>query len=303
MSRRGITLIELLVVIAIIGILIAMLLPAVQAARQASWRNSCKNNLRQIGIAAMNYESACKGLPPRCQVFSPYRGWGVVILPYLEQETVAHRYDFDLDFYDPGNGGAVSTPLPVFSCAANPGAGRIVNLVDVNGNQTGALGAEGDYFAPNCVDAFWWPPAAKALAADELEAPAMAHNVPRPLSSITDGLSNTLLISELAGRPDYWIGGVRQASNANLRFPYWWGPWASYNSAIYKTWSDDGQTPGGFCTINCNNSWGIYSFHVAGANALFVDGSVHFLHVSLNRDVFAGIVTRTGGEVIGDEAF
>jgi len=300
MSRRAFTIVELMVVVAIIGILVAILLPAVQAARQASWRSSCQNNLRQIGIACMNYESACGGLPPRCQVVAPYRGWCVNILPYLEQEAVADYYRFDLNFYDPGNSVAVSKVLPIYSCAAKPGAGRVVNLVDVNGNQTGTVGAEGDYFAPNCVDAYWWPPAAYAAANDEVETPAMAHNVPRPLSAITDGQSNTLLVSELAGRPDHWIFGIEQPTNATLRFPYWWGPWASYNSAIYKTWSDDGQTPGGLCTINCNNSWGIYSFHGTGANALFVDGSVHFLRVGLDRDIFAALVTRAGHEVIAD---
>jgi prepilin-type processing-associated H-X9-DG protein len=179
----------------------------------------------------------------------------------------------------------------------------VVNLVDVNGNPTGTVSVEGDYFAPNSVDAYWWPPAARAAAADEVQAAAMTHNVPQSLSQIRDGLSSTLLISELAGRPDYWIMGALQSSNAALRFPYWWGTWASYNCAIYKTWSDDGQTPGGFCTINCNNSWGIYSFHTAGANALFVDGSVHFLREGLNRDIFAGLVTRAGKEVIANETF
>lgn len=301
MTRRGFTIVELLVVIAIIGMLTALLLPAVQAARQSSWRSSCQNNLRQIGIACLNYESACKGLPPRCQVVEPYRGWCVNILPYLEQETVAGYYHFNLNYYDPGNAVAVSKPLPIYSCAANPGAGRAVNLVDVHHNPAGTVGAAGDYFAPNCVDAYWWPPAAYALAADEVETAAMTQNIARPLAAITDGQSNTLLISELAGRPDHWVLGARQPTNATIRFPYWWGPWASFNSAIYKTWSDDGQTPGGFCTINCNNSWGIYSFHVEGANALFVDGSVHFLRVGLDRNIFAAIVTRAGGEAYPDE--
>ena len=73
----------------------------------------------------------------------------------------------------------------------------------------------------------------------------MAHSIPRKLADIPDGTSNTLLISELAGRPDYWIKGVKQPTQGE-RFAAWWGPWASYNCAIYKTWSDDGQTPGGF---------------------------------------------------------
>jgi prepilin-type N-terminal cleavage/methylation domain-containing protein/prepilin-type processing-associated H-X9-DG protein len=301
-SRRGFTLIELLVVIAIVGILIGLLLPAVQKVRESAARTQCQNNLKQIGLAALNYEGVNKGLPPRCSVVVPYCGWGVYLLPYIEQSTVANIYRMDLNFYDPANGPAVALPLAIYSCPSAP-AGRIDHLVDVNGNLTGTTGAEGDYFAPNSVDAFWWPPAQYALASDELEAPAMTHSVPRSLARITDGTSNTLLVSELAGRPDQWILGVRQQTNTNLRFSAWWGPWASYNSCVYKTWSDDGQTPGGFCTINCNNSWGIYAFHTAGANAVFVDGSVHFLSIGLNRDVFAALVTRAGAELIPGDAF
>jgi prepilin-type N-terminal cleavage/methylation domain-containing protein/prepilin-type processing-associated H-X9-DG protein len=297
-ARRGFTLIELLVVIGIIAILIGLLVPAVQKVREAAARIQCANNLKQIGLACHNYESVKKGLPPRGNDAPPYRGWGPYLLPYLEQQPLANIYRFDLNFYDPLNGPAISQPVSVYTCPSAP-PGRVDQVVDVNGNPTGTFGAEGDYFAPNSVDAFWWPDPQKTLAADELQAPAMAHDVPRPLSAITDGTSNTLLISELAGRPDQWILGVKQASNANLRFAAWWGPWASYNSCVYKTWSDDGQTPGGFCTINCNNSWGIYAFHSGGANAVFVDGSVHFLAVGLSRDVFAALVTRAGGEPVG----
>jgi prepilin-type N-terminal cleavage/methylation domain-containing protein/prepilin-type processing-associated H-X9-DG protein len=300
--RLGFTLIELLVVIAIIAILIGLLLPAVQKVREAGARISCANNLHQIGIAAMNYENANGGLPPRGVVEVPYRGWGVTLLPYLEQVAIASQYHYDLNFYDPANAPFVSVPLPVYTCPAAPG-GRVVSILDNFGNPTGALGAEGDYFAPNSVDAFWWPDPQRTAAADEAEAPAMAHDIIRRLSAITDGTSQTLLISELAGRPDQYVKGVKQPTNDNLRFPYWWGPWASYNSCIYKTWSDDGQTPGGFCAINCNNSWGIYSFHQNGANAVFVDGSVHFLRVGLNRDVFAGLVTRAGGEILDMSSF
>ena len=133
--------------------------------------------------------------------------------------------------------------------------------------------------------------------------PALAVGCGRPISAITDGTAHTLLISELAGRPVYWIMGAQQPDNSALRFPYWWGPWASYNSCIYKSWSADGTTPGGPCTINCNNSWGIYAFHSGGANALLVDGSVHFLAVSLDRDVFAALVTRAGGETIPSSTY
>jgi prepilin-type N-terminal cleavage/methylation domain-containing protein/prepilin-type processing-associated H-X9-DG protein len=300
-TRKAFTLIELLVVIAIIAILIGLLLPAVQKVREAANRMTCQNNLRQIGLAASHYENTFGGLPPRCIVQPPYRGWAPALLPYIEQDNIANIFNFKLNFYDPQNGNAVSVPIKVFNCPSAP-AGRTDAIVDVNGNPTGTTGAEGDYFAPNSVDAFWWPQPQQGRAADEVQAPAMTHNVIQPLAAIRDGTSSTLLISELAGRPDYWIKGVKQATEGE-RFPAWWGPWASYNCEIYKTWSDDGTTPGGFCTINCNNSWGVYSFHTGGANAVFVDGSVHFLAEGLNRDVFAGIVTRAGGEVIPGDSF
>jgi prepilin-type N-terminal cleavage/methylation domain-containing protein/prepilin-type processing-associated H-X9-DG protein len=300
-QRRGFTLIELLVVIAIIGILMGLLLPAVQKSREAAHRVSCANNLKQIGLAVLNYENANGVLPPRCQTSTPYRGWGPILLPYIEQGALATMYHYDLDFWDLGNASAVCVPVKVFSCPS-ASQGRTVAIITdddapVVGIATGSIGAIGDYFAPNSVDAFWLPPAQYALASDELQAPALAVDGGRLLAEISDGTSNTLLISELAGRPDHWIQGAKQPDNSTLRFPNWWGPWASYNSCIYKTWSEDGQTPGGFCTINCNNSWGIYAFHAGGANASFVDGAVHFLAEGLDRDVFAAIVTRAGGEM------
>ncbi len=311
-ARRGFTLIEVLVVIAIIAILIALLVPAVQKVRAAAARIQCGNNLKQIGLAALNYENFNKGLPPRCQNWVPYSGWGVFILPYIEQEPLAKIYNYNLNFWDPGNAAAVALPVAVFTCPASPPPRSATIITDDDAPVVGVVagtGAEGDYFAPNAVDAYWWPAAQYAAASDENEAPAMAVGANRSLNLITDGTSNTLLISELAGRPNYYILGLQQASNTNLRFPNWWGPWASYNSCVYKTWSADGTTPGGPtgpagpCTINCNNSWGIYSFHNGGANAVFVDGSVHFLAFGLSPNVFAALVTRAGAEVIDASGF
>ncbi|HZZ77601.1 MAG TPA: DUF1559 domain-containing protein [Gemmataceae bacterium] len=299
--RRAFTLIELLIVIFIIAILIALLVPAVQKVREAAARLDCANNLKEIGLAALNYENANKGLPPRCQNWSPYRGWGAILLPYIEQEPLAKIYNYNLDFWDPANAAAVAVPIKVFTCASAPPGRTVTIITDDDAPVVGisaGIGAEGDYFAPNCVDAYWWPAAQYAAASDENNSPAMGVGIKRAMAHITDGTSNTLLISELAGRPDYYIKGVRQPSNAGVRFPNWWGPWASYNSCIYKTWSADGTTPGGPCVINCNNSWGIYSFHNGGANAVFVDGSVHYLAVGLSRDVFAALVTRAGAETV-----
>ena len=126
--RRAFTLVELLVVIAIIGILIGLLLPAVQSSREAGRRISCTNNLKQIGLAALSFESENAVLPPRCKTSVPYRGWGPNLLPYLEEKALAKQYKYNLNFWDPGNASAVSTPVTVFSCPSAP-PGRKVEII------------------------------------------------------------------------------------------------------------------------------------------------------------------------------
>jgi prepilin-type N-terminal cleavage/methylation domain-containing protein len=300
-SRRakasGFTLVELLVVIAIIGILSGILLPAIQIARETARRMQCQNNLKQLGLAFHSFTSAMHGLPPRRQTKAPYQGWGTFLLAYMEQAGIARNFNMKKNFYDVVNRPYIQLYLPVFICpSAEPG--RQIEIIDLNNNPTGSVGAAGDYFAPNSVDAFWWPDPQRTQAANTTECPALLDNGRRPLHQIRDGVSHTLLVAEMAGRPSNWINGRKQPTNAALQYPNWWGPWASYNSSIFKTWSDDGLTPSGFRTVNCNNSWGIYAFHPCGANALFVDSSVHLLGVDLDRDIFAALVTRAGGEMI-----
>ena len=296
------TLVELLVVMAITSILIGLLLPAVQAAREAARRSQCKNNLRQFGIAFHNFAGANRGFPPRRHTTVPQQGWGPYLLSYLEQVTLGELYDTTKNFYDPVNQPYIKVPLPVFICPAAP-SGRMVTISDQAGKPTGAIGAAGDYFAANSVDAYWWPAAQRAAAADTVRCPALLDNAQQPFGAIRDGLSNTLLVAEFAGRPDHWILGQKQPTNAGLQWANWWGPWASYNSSIYRTWSADGLTANGPCTINCNNNWGIYAFHTGGTNALLCDGSVHFLTLSLHRDVFASLVTKAGNETLPADSF
>ena len=116
----------------------------------------------------------------------------------------------------------------------------------------------------------------------------------RPLKEIPDGASRTMLVTEQAGRAVHYIFGFQQSDNVSSY--NWWGPWASYNCVSFWTYSDDGVTPDGFCTVNCNNSQGVYSFHRAGANAVFADGAVHLLSTNLDRDVLVAIITRASGE-------
>src|SRR5205809_5891458 len=108
-AKKAFTLIELLVVIAIIGLLVALLLPAIQAAREAARRSQCKNNLKQIGLALHNYESARRGFPPgfisnaaaiNGPGTGPGWGWGAFILPYLEESSVFQQIDFKRNITD-----------------------------------------------------------------------------------------------------------------------------------------------------------------------------------------------------------
>lgn len=295
-QRAAFTLVELLVVIAIIGILLGLLLPAVQMAREAARAAQCKNNLKQMGLATLNFEATYQALPPRRQTKEPKHGWGPFLLPYLDQVPLANLYDIKKNFYDPVNQPLVSTRLEVFVCPSAPGE-RYIHIIDQANNDTGAEAAAGDYFAANSVDAYWWPDAKKAAAADTTNCTALKDNTQQPLAAITDGLSNTLLLAEFAGRPDHYILRQKQPDNSGLKWANWWGPWAAYNSSIFKTWSADGQTPGGPCTVNCNNNWGIYAFHPSGAYILLCDGSVHFVSKGLDRDIFAGLVTKQGAKL------
>jgi prepilin-type N-terminal cleavage/methylation domain-containing protein/prepilin-type processing-associated H-X9-DG protein len=296
--RRAFTLIELLVVIAIIAVLIGLLLPAVQKVRAAAARIQCANNLKQIGLAMLNFEGANGGLPPRRMGYliatNPKRGWGPAILPYIEQGNLAAIYNYSLNFYDPGNNAAIIVPVSTFSCPAAPNP-RTVTVVE--GTET-ATGAAGDYFGPNSFQSALYGD--QALSGNNTVT-AMQDEKIRKLLDITDGTSNTLLITEQAGRPNFYIYRVQQASNLGLSNYNNWGPWASYQVFIFQIYGADGITadgPGGPCVINCNNSHGVYSFHDSGANAVFVDGSVHFLTTALNPNVLFGLVTINGGEII-----
>ena len=160
-----------------------------------------------------------------------------------------------------------------------------------------ATGAAGDYFGANSFASANY---GVSFLNGVNTCTALEDDASRKLSEITDGTSNTLLITEQAGRPNFYILGQQQASNAALSNAANWGPWASYQVFSVEVFGADGITkdgPGGPCTINCNNSQGVYSFHPGAAAAVYADGSVHTWSKSISPTALFGLVTIYGGEV------
>jgi prepilin-type N-terminal cleavage/methylation domain-containing protein/prepilin-type processing-associated H-X9-DG protein len=289
--RRGFTLIELLVVIAIIAVLIGLLLPGVQRVREAANRLQCANHLKQLGLGLHHYHDTHKRFPPGNWDGPPGKnhGWAVYILSDIEQDNLAKLYRWDLWSADTLNQTVVAQQLPIFQCPSAPEQDRYMTFGAFDKNRKGACG---DYAATFSVDPI--------LVAQRLIAlPTDFRGVLVPdqmtcLRQITDGTSCTILLTEDAGRPRLWHNGTAGPDQTVIG-----GPWQAFNNGIVLKGSNgDGTGASGACAINCTNDREVYSFHSGGANAVFADGSVHFLSAGMSIQTLAALVTRAGGESI-----
>lgn len=326
--RSGFTLVELLVVIGIIGVLVGLLLPAVQAAREAARRMSCSNNMKQLGLALQNYESAFKVFPAQSTAptsgkgFTARRGsWFTAVLPFVEQDGLFQSFDSSMHWHDPANEEAVMSNVPTLLCPSVPERRGFewTVLVDYPGGGSAFSltprdfydGAPTDYANVGGVGA----QLNRALPArSRLSDPRNCGVLQRQqvtLASILDGLSNTILLVECAGRPELYQNGRLVADGATPKtwsgtssvispFPTG-GVWASHNKGFLVDGAqDDGNTAirPGTCGVNCSNDNEVYSFHVGGAHVLMTDGAVRFVSESLPIEELVALVSRNGREVV-----
>ena len=298
MRRRGaFTLVELLVVIAVVGVLVALLLPAVQAARESARRAQCVNNLKQIGIACHNYHEATRRLPPGYCAAGPYFdgatdtapgwGWAAFLLPYMEQRPVFESINLVLPIEHAANARAVQSRVVPYLCPSDivPIAPYVVP--DAAGNKL-ALAAPASYTA--CV----------GNDASDVSDPAgngvFYRNSGTRFADILDGTTCTILIGEnpFATAQGVWAGALRRGvllrGTYNTCQPtvpgiYYPAPALVVSHAHLNNAEFDADGSAGMDDFS--------SMHPEGANFLFADGSVHFIQ-SVPTDAPGGNYTSEG---------
>lgn len=303
---RGFTLVELLVVIAIIGILVALLLPAIQAAREAARRTQCVNNMKQIGLAILNYETAkgvlplaytpnwpgrplvglCDGTPGTANPSNDLQRHFILtfILPYMERQPMYDQIDFSRAWNNVRNRPVTEVDIGDYICPSAPSRPNSAStdytvLVDIG---------DEDYceFLENAGLATTKRPL------DRL--PSMIQDVPIQVRKITDGISKSLMFFESAGRPEHYVKGQLQPTPVPA---YRWA-----DPEVYGLWGNvfDPAVCGFHEVMNCENYSEIYSFHPGGANFLFGDGSVDFIPEEIETDTFISLFTAAADDIAGD---
>jgi prepilin-type N-terminal cleavage/methylation domain-containing protein/prepilin-type processing-associated H-X9-DG protein len=300
--RFGFTLIELLVVIAIIGVLIGLLLPAVQKVREAANRASCQNNLHQIGLALHNYHDGQRSFPSgyRCQPVNPNNpdqtapgwGWAALLLPHIEQGNLAQQINFNLPVEDPSNLAARTTIVKPYVCPSDRSTG-LFTIYDKN-NTPLAQAATNSYAACHGIG---------VDLDEELDDfnGMFSRNSRVRFADVTDGTSSTIAIGERGSffTQTPWAGAV---SFGTTRIT----PGAPTNNA---TAIEDAPTQTlvhvAVHTVNDPNSdpEDFFTPHTGTANFLFVDGSVRPVRTGISISVLQALATRNGGEVVDPDDY
>jgi prepilin-type N-terminal cleavage/methylation domain-containing protein/prepilin-type processing-associated H-X9-DG protein len=338
-NAAGFTLIELLVVIAIIAVLIALLLPAVQAAREAARRAQCTNNLKQIGLAIANYESALgcivpgyistplamttlgvPGYNPDPQTLDNGPGWGwlAMLLPYVEQAPLANATNYNVPTWVADNGTVVLTQLSVYLCASANNPTATCPMVDANLKPLPV--ANQNFARANYQYNMGWSDTSITPANTNYDDPVKGCNGPIYRNSrvtyagVTDGLSNTVFASEktpfLADAT--WVGivpGYRHFAYNAFASAGTGGAGVNYDypGAILASHSGPSLYESPMVIHPPDSPLGhtdeFYSLHPGGANALMGDGSVRFVKQSINLLAWQALSSRANGEVVSADAY
>jgi prepilin-type N-terminal cleavage/methylation domain-containing protein/prepilin-type processing-associated H-X9-DG protein len=307
-NRRAFTLVELLVVITIIGILIALLLPAVQAAREAARRIQCSNQFKQVALALHNYHAAQGTFPPGMIQWdgrwssgcgprgtpSTYHGWswGAFILAYLEQKNVHDAIDFDGWYSSSQNRQPGATRIEAFLCPSDPQDGELVGCC--SGWQVGGHSLE-DVRMTNMAgvaDSEDWT--CNGIAANQYSVNdgMMGEREGARIRDVRDGTSHTLFVGEVTGggrgsyRAHFWVSWDLLDTRDGINGPF---------SVPGGDWAPD-ESPSG--TYTGFRDTGFSSYHPGGCHFALADGSVHFLTENLASQVLVALTTRAGGEVV-----
>jgi prepilin-type N-terminal cleavage/methylation domain-containing protein/prepilin-type processing-associated H-X9-DG protein len=286
---KAFTLVELLVVIAIIGVLIALLLPAVQRVREAAARTQCKNNLKQIGLALHNYHDRAGVFPPGYASavaadgsdLGPGWGWGAFLLADLEQDNLKRQIRFNLDIGDAANATARMESLRVFRCPSDNASatfttvGNPVNIA--HANYVGVFGTNEIEDGPGLGNGVFY------------------RNSRVRMADITDGTSGTFIVGERSSDIALatWTGSV-----TNAEVPLQSDPCITEGPQLLILGRGDHEPNSPSAHID-----DFYSRHIQGVNCLFADGSVRIIGNAIAISVWQGIQTRAQGEAVNSSDF
>jgi prepilin-type N-terminal cleavage/methylation domain-containing protein/prepilin-type processing-associated H-X9-DG protein len=311
--RRAFTLIELLVVIAIIGILIALLLPAVQKVRETANRLKCQNNLKQLGLALHHFHDGYGGFPIAGKL-SNELSWHVFILPFIEQDNLYKQFNLARGHYNgpPDNRGPMKnevafTRISIYVCPSSPIEKMLLadpnnvytaELIDGEPPYTthyyGIMGPKGTN--PATGQPYLWdndgPHGGFARQGIFLRDTDSASTSPGPdvgtrFADVSDGTSQTLLLGEMS-----WVNNV-----TGTRYRSWVrGCDTQPVCAGCRNVTNAINSP----SIAIFNDIAFGSMHLGGANFTMADGSVRFLQEGINLSTYRSLASRDGGEVVGD---
>ncbi|MCX7424583.1 MAG: DUF1559 domain-containing protein [Planctomycetia bacterium] len=278
-KTSGFTLVELLVVIAIIGILIALLLPAVQAAREAARRMQCSNNERQIGLGLLSYHDAQAAFPSDSGGVGTGWSWSARILPYIECDAIHRRIDFSVNYNEVHeiNNQAMRTFVATYLCPSAPEP----YLIKCCGALVAKYGVEHSAETNYSAVATHRASAEAYYARDPNGTGVMYLGSKTKIGDISDGTSMTFLVAEC----DLEQNDPYDPTSAQ----HWGKIWASENrvTTAYGINSDLGHE---YAPVR--------SHHPGGAQFLFTDGHVTFLAETIDQAVLIALTTRAGGEPI-----